>query len=419
MSQTPVVNRIRIIPRDTEFLERNVGSSGEIFYNKEQNTLRLYNGRLQGGFELAKNDLSNVTNADFLAKATAAGVSGGHSGGGAQVDVSPTAPTSPTEGNIWFNSNNGKIFVYINDGDTSQWVQPVSATPTIPTINTFSDVTVGATTLTASGDDELTFVAGSNITITANASTKEVTISAAGAAQQNLDTITTAGNTTTNDITVGGLFATSIESIGVGAPVFDSASTITFTAPDGIIFTDSVSAQGGLQLTSGTTATEFSVDGTFADNSDTAVPTEKAVKTYVDGITSTLAPINNTSLTGLTTLTKTTEVINTKTGATGTVVHDYTEGAIWYHTGITANFTPNFTNIPTTTSRAINVVLVLEQGGTGYGPSSVSINGVNYTPLIIGGGSLTYTANQSDIVSFTFIRVGTSWKVFASVNTYG
>jgi hypothetical protein len=33
----------------------------------------------------------------------------------------------------------------------------------------------------------------------------------------------------------------------------------------------------------GATINEFSTDGTFADNSDTAVPTEKAVKTYVDG----------------------------------------------------------------------------------------------------------------------------------------
>jgi hypothetical protein len=32
----------------------------------------------------------------------------------------------------------------------------------------------------------------------------------------------------------------------------------------------------------GATVNEFSTDGTFADNSDTAVPTEKAVKTYVD-----------------------------------------------------------------------------------------------------------------------------------------
>lgn len=40
----------------------------------------------------------------------------------------------------------------------------------------------------------------------------------------------------------------------------------------------------GLQLNGiGATANEFSTDGTLAGNSDTALPTEKAVKTYVDG----------------------------------------------------------------------------------------------------------------------------------------
>ena len=41
-------------------------------------------------------------------------------------------------------------------------------------------------------------------------------------------------------------------------------------------------ATKGLQLRTGGAVNEFSTDGTFAGNSDTAVPTEKAIKTYVD-----------------------------------------------------------------------------------------------------------------------------------------
>jgi hypothetical protein len=37
-----------------------------------------------------------------------------------------------------------------------------------------------------------------------------------------------------------------------------------------------------LSLPTGATINEFSIDGTLAGNSDTAIPTEKAVKTYVD-----------------------------------------------------------------------------------------------------------------------------------------
>ena len=52
----PVVNRIRIIPRKDDFLDRNVGSSGEIFYSKDVNTLRLYSGNDRGGFEVVTED---------------------------------------------------------------------------------------------------------------------------------------------------------------------------------------------------------------------------------------------------------------------------------------------------------------------------------------------------------------------------
>ena len=49
MASDPIVNRIRIIPRPDGFLDRNVGSSGEVFYDKQANTLRLYDGKLAGG----------------------------------------------------------------------------------------------------------------------------------------------------------------------------------------------------------------------------------------------------------------------------------------------------------------------------------------------------------------------------------
>lgn len=48
-----------------------------------------------------------------------------------------------------------------------------------------------------------------------------------------------------------------------------------------------------VQLTSGTSVNEFSTDGTLAGNSDDAVPTEKAVKTYVDGEISGVSAISN------------------------------------------------------------------------------------------------------------------------------
>ncbi|MGD9697602.1 hypothetical protein [Acinetobacter sp.] len=47
---------------------------------------------------------------------------------------------------------------------------------------------------------------------------------------------------------------------------------------------------GKLSLQSGADVSEFSTDGTLAGNSDSAVPTEKAVKTYVDTVAGSEGP---------------------------------------------------------------------------------------------------------------------------------
>jgi len=53
-----------------------------------------------------------------------------------------------------------------------------------------------------------------------------------------------------------------------------------------IIIDRNINISGVLELSSGTTINEISTDGTLGGNSDDAVPTEKAVKTYTDGLSS-------------------------------------------------------------------------------------------------------------------------------------
>jgi len=44
------------------------------------------------------------------------------SGASVSVTVSDTAPSSPSAGGMWYNSSDLKLYVYYNDGTTSQWV---------------------------------------------------------------------------------------------------------------------------------------------------------------------------------------------------------------------------------------------------------------------------------------------------------
>lgn len=44
-------------------------------------------------------------------------------GGGSSVTVSETAPSSPSEGDLWFDPSVLETYIYFNDGNSSQWVK--------------------------------------------------------------------------------------------------------------------------------------------------------------------------------------------------------------------------------------------------------------------------------------------------------
>lgn len=48
---------------------------------------------------------------------------GGGGGGTGVFTYSLNAPSSPSHGDTWFKSNTGQYFIYINDGDSQQWVE--------------------------------------------------------------------------------------------------------------------------------------------------------------------------------------------------------------------------------------------------------------------------------------------------------
>ena len=65
--------------------------------------------------------------------------SAGSGSGGASVTVSATAPGSPTAGNLWWNTENGTLYIYYDDGDSSQWVAAIPTTGTSAGIGTITE----------------------------------------------------------------------------------------------------------------------------------------------------------------------------------------------------------------------------------------------------------------------------------------
>ena len=125
------------------------------------------------------------------------------------------------------------------------------------------------------------------------------------------------------------------------------------------------------------------------------------------------------SIAGTTILQQTVEVLNTKTAATGIMTHDFSSGAIWYHSNVTSSFTANFTNIPTANGKAIVVTLIILQGATAYVPSAIQINGVAQAVNWLNTSAPAGNASKIDVISYTLLRVNSSWLATGSLSTYG
>jgi hypothetical protein len=105
-------------------------------------------------------------------------------------------------------------------------------------------------------------------------------------------------------------------------------------------------------------------------------------------------------------------------GATGTVAHDCSNGHIFRHTGIVADFTANFTNLGLTDDHGTMVSLILVQGGTAYIPTAVQIDGAAQTILWQGGSAPTGTASGTDIVSFSITQSAGTRTVLGQLTSY-
>jgi len=70
-------------------------------------------------------------------------------GGGASVSIGTEAPVLPSEGDLWYNSNLGRTFVYYNDGDSSQWVDAAPFNVGITTVDRATNVIGGIGSITS------------------------------------------------------------------------------------------------------------------------------------------------------------------------------------------------------------------------------------------------------------------------------
>jgi len=81
-----------------------------------------------------------VLTVDAFGRITSASNAAISASGGSSVAVSDTAPGSPTANSLWWSSSVGRLFIYYNDGNSSQWVDAAPA-------NNFPTHFVGTTSI--------------------------------------------------------------------------------------------------------------------------------------------------------------------------------------------------------------------------------------------------------------------------------
>jgi hypothetical protein len=73
-----------------------------------------------------------------------------------QYPVGATAPTGPSDGDLWYNSNYGRLFVYYKDGSSDQWVDAAPFNYSGITTSTYTEnsfvATAGQTTFSVTYD---------------------------------------------------------------------------------------------------------------------------------------------------------------------------------------------------------------------------------------------------------------------------
>lgn len=457
------LKNLRITPREGEFLDRKTGLIGEIFYDKDADTLRLYNGSTSG-IPLARADLQNISNAVFAAKATAAGVGSGGGGGNTTVSVGATIPTSPSNGNLWLNTNNGILYVYINDGDSNQWIQPAVPLPDTSNFATLEQVKFqiaadDSTQIEINSGDTIQFIGGTGINTSSNAD-GVITI------DNSLQFVGTSGITVSTNgdvITISGVPQTPDFELYVAGDDstqrrINNGNLIKFVGAGGVTTTSD--ADGVITITGGGTTGNITFSGNIIDsadssaititpttnfNSDLVVENDLTVNNLVTAQRIVAASIEtdspgvpeifsetNLNLTAVNTINLTASKINAygfglfsenislKSGATGIVAHNLNDSSIFYHSSPAADFTVNFTNVPTTNQQGLNVLLIIDQGGTARIPLAAQIDGAATTIQWLGaGGAPSGNNNQIDLFSFSLIRVNSAWTVLASLATYG
>ena len=142
------------------------------------------------------------------------GTAWGEIGGGGGVTISDLAPSTPADGDLWWNSVDGQMYVYYDDGTSSQWVVANSFAGSTAYLPLTGGTLSGNLVITGTASVGSTFAVTGATTLSSTlgvtgTATFNGTMSATGNAYMQIDTLTD-GATITPDFGVGNNFSVTL-----------------------------------------------------------------------------------------------------------------------------------------------------------------------------------------------------------------
>ena len=223
----------------------------------------------------------------------------GHFSGGTQVSITGTDPLTINSDNTQnMNTGDSPSFTGLTvSGLTASKLVETNGSSALASVTDLTGHFTGGTQITITGTDPLTF----NSDNTQNLNTGDSPTFAG----VTTSSITSTGNLTLDTVLSGEV---NIKHSGTEYATFDGnnldlkVNTINeFSVASGITLDGVLLKDNEITLGLGTNVGEFSIDGLLAGDSDDAVPTEKAVKEYIDSFVTVFnnASEGNSSTTGL------------------------------------------------------------------------------------------------------------------------
>ena len=361
--------------------------------------------------------------------------------GEATVGIGTEAPETPDGGDLWYNVNDGRMYVYYDEeiagvGTAKFWIDSAPFN-----VGEIEIVNINAQTLTVA-----TAVTFATATVTAGTTLNNLEVSGVSTFLGSISGVGTVGLSSSlflkdhGRILVGANKDLQIYHDGVKSHISNpNLNDLVIRTTENTL---SITHNGGVEIYNNGNSRFISSDvgNTLRDSSTLSGNLNvSGISTFQSGLTcnpnttlnssnfqatgiATISSINASivSVDGLLTINEVTEIVGSLTGAgsAGDVTHDLEVSAIWYHSSIAGNFTMDVTNVQPTNNRASAITLILDQGATGYIANGFKIDGVAQVIKWQGGVQPTPSASNIDTMTFTMLRVNNSWTVLGQLTIF-